>query len=96
VNRRLQTGVATRRPLEGVTVAAVNDDGLGFKFFVKLAGIVIACGLVGLILFLLLSKAIYAWGFLGGFLAFALLLLAVGWVWDRRGERWNRDDSGSA
>ncbi len=71
----------------------MSDDGLGFKFFLKLAGIVVLCGLVGLILFLLLSKAIYAWGFLGGFLAFALLLLAVGWVWDQRGERWNRDES---
>lgn len=74
-----------------VTVAAMNDEGLGFKFFLKLAGIVVVCGLVGLILFLLLSRAVYAWGFLGGFLAFALLLLAVGWVWDRRSSRWERE-----
>ena len=71
----------------------MSDDGLGFKFFLKLAGIVVRLRPRGLILFLLLSKAIYAWGFLGGFLAFALLLLAVGWIWDRRGERWNRDES---
>jgi DMSO/TMAO reductase YedYZ heme-binding membrane subunit len=66
----------------------VEDDGsLGFKFWLRLAGIVVLCGIAALILFLLLSKAVYAWGFLGGFLAFALLLLAVGWVWDKRSER---------
>lgn len=70
---------------------AADDDGLGFGFFLRLAGIIVVCGLIGLILFLLLSKAVYAWGFLGGFLAFALLLLAIGWVWDRRSSRWERE-----
>ncbi len=73
---------------EGGTVANVEDDGsIGFKFWARLAGIVVLCGLAALILFLLLSKAVYAWGFLGGFLAFALLLLAIGWVWDKRSSR---------
>jgi Flp pilus assembly protein TadB len=78
---------------QGVTVAAVNDEGLGGRFWLKLVGVCLACGLVGLILFLLMSRAVYRWGFLGGFLAFALLLLLVGWVWDRRNaRRYERED----
>ena len=76
-----------RSTREGGTVAAVKEEGLGFKFWIKLAGIVALCGIAAMILFLLLSRAVYAWGFLGGFLAFALLLILVGWIWDRRNAR---------
>jgi hypothetical protein len=60
-----------------------EDDGLGFSFYAKLAGIVIAAGVVGMILMFVFFRAVYAWGLLGGFVAFALLLLAAGWLLDR-------------
>jgi hypothetical protein len=65
----------------------VEGEGLGAGFWLKLVAVVLACGLAGLLLFLLLSRAAYRWGFLGGFLALALLLLLAGWIWDRRNSR---------
>jgi hypothetical protein len=60
------------------------EDGPGFRFYAGLAGIVIACGIAGLILMLIFTRAIYAWGALGAFLALAAVLLLVGWFVDRR------------
>ena len=64
-----------------------DDDGLGFKFFAWLALIIIACGIGGLILMLILTRAIYAWGILGAFLVIAVVLLLIGWFYDRRQAR---------
>ena len=44
-------------------------------------------GIVALILFLIFSRAVYAWGFFGAFLAGAGLLLLFGWYFDRRNPR---------
>jgi hypothetical protein len=44
-------------------------------------------GIVALILFLIFSRAVYAWGFFGAFLAGAALLLLFGWFYDRRNPR---------
>jgi hypothetical protein len=63
------------------------EEKLGFKFFAWLAGVIIAGGVVLLIVLLLFSRAVYAWGFLGAFLVLALILLAVGWFYDRREAR---------
>jgi uncharacterized membrane protein YedE/YeeE len=63
---------------------ADDDDGLGFSFYAKLAGICVAAGIVGAVVMWVFFRAVYAWGLLGGFIAFALLLLAAGWVLDRR------------
>ncbi len=60
------------------------DDDMGFTFYVKLAGIVLVGGVVAAIMMFIFFRAVYAWGLLGGFIAFALILLAVGWAFDRR------------
>jgi hypothetical protein len=60
---------------------------MGFRFYLGLAGISLAIGaalFLGLVVF---WKAAYAWGFLGGFLALAAVLLAIGWYVDRRDAR---------
>jgi hypothetical protein len=75
------------------TTAADDDDGgLGFAFWAKMAGICIAAGVVAAILMFIFFRAVYAWGVFGGFIAFAVILLAVGWLFDRR--RANRDPLG--
>jgi hypothetical protein len=63
-----------------------DDDGLGFRFFLWLAGLVVVGGIVLLVAFLIFSRAVYAWGFLGGFLAFAVVVLIFGWIYDKRHE----------
>ena len=72
-----------------------DEDGLGFKFFLWLAGIIIVGGFVLLVAFLIFSRAVYAWGILGGFLAFAVVLLIFGWIYDKRHERDYAEDEAS-
>ena len=61
-----------------------SDDSLGFGFYAKLAGLILVIGIGVFIAFVIFSRAIVAWGFLGAFLAIALVLLAFGWLYDRR------------
>jgi hypothetical protein len=63
---------------------AYSDEGPGFKFWAGLVGIVLACGIGGMILLLIFSRAVYAWGFLGAFVVLCIVLLAVAWIYDRR------------
>ena len=65
----------------------MDEEGLGFRFYARLAGIAIAVAIAGLILMLIFSRALYAWGFLGMFLLIAVVLLVIGWVIDRREAR---------
>ena len=44
----------------------------------------IACGLAGMVLFLLIDAAWYRWGFLGTFLLIAAAVLIAAWFYDRR------------
>ena len=54
-----------------------EDEGLGAGFFFKVAGVCVLGGIVALILFLIFSRAVYAWGFFGAFLAGAAAAVAV-------------------
>jgi hypothetical protein len=74
----------TSQPSPPASTSADHDGGLGFSFYARLAGLVVAGGVVAAVLMLIVFRAVYAWGLLGGFLFFALLLLGVGWVLDRR------------
>ena len=70
-------------------VSSPADDvpGIGFAFFARMAGVIVAAGVVAMIVMLVFFRAVYAWGLLGGFIAFAVILLAVGWAFDRRRAR---------
>ena len=61
-----------------------DDSGLGFAFWAKIAGGIIVIGIAGLILMLLITSAVYAFGFLGALVAFAAVLLLIAWFYDRR------------
>ena len=65
----------------------MEEEGLGFGFYARLAGIGIAVAIVGLILMLIFTRALYAWGFFGMFLLLAVVLLVIGWLFDRREAR---------
>jgi hypothetical protein len=64
-----------------------RDEGLGAGFFLKIAGAVVVGGIIVMIVFLIWWRAVYAWGFLGGFLAFAAVLCLFAWLYDRRNPR---------
>ena len=61
-----------------------EDDGFGAGFFLKIAGVCVVGGIIVMILFLIFFRAVYAWGFLGAFLALAAVLCLYGWFYDRR------------
>jgi hypothetical protein len=65
----------------------MEGEGLGFRFYAGLAAVVIACGLVALVMILIFSRAVYAWGVLGAFIVLAAALLLFGWIFDRRAAR---------
>jgi hypothetical protein len=66
---------------------ARDDDGLGARFWLWLAAVLVLGGLALLVLLLIFSRAVYAFGFFGGFLVLALLALLFGWFWDKREAR---------
>jgi hypothetical protein len=65
----------------------------GAGFYLKIAAVCIAGAIAFVILFRIFWRAVYAWGFFGGFLALGVLLLLFGWIYDRRDRR-NRIASG--
>jgi hypothetical protein len=58
-------------------------DGLGAGFWLKAIGAIFAFGIGGILLFSLIGMAWYAWGLLGAFLFVVLLLVVIGWIYDR-------------
>jgi uncharacterized membrane protein HdeD (DUF308 family) len=63
------------------------EDGLGFKFWAGVAGVIIAAGIGMLILFLIINRTWYAWGFFGTFVVIGGLLLLIAWFYDKRQQR---------
>jgi hypothetical protein len=61
----------------------VNDE-LGASFWWKLIGLVVLCGIGGILLFVFVGAAWYRWGALGALLFFFLIALAYGAIFDRR------------
>jgi hypothetical protein len=62
----------------------MDEQGLGFRFWAGLAGIVIAGGIALLILIVIFDWAAYTWGLFGALVVLGAALLLVAWVSDRR------------
>jgi hypothetical protein len=67
--------------------SAVDDASLGHGFWLKAAGVMIVGALAVLAFFFLLSMAFWTLGIFGALVAFAAVLLFVGWLYDRREAR---------
>jgi membrane protein implicated in regulation of membrane protease activity len=65
---------------------------LGFRFWVWLAAVIVGGAVALLIVLLLFSKAVYAFGFFGAFVALAVVLLLIGWIYDRRQQQKYEED----
>jgi predicted permease len=63
-----------------------GDGGWG-RFFLKLAAVLLVGGAVVVIVLFIWSRASVAFGFLGGFLLIALILIVLGKLYDRRHAR---------
>jgi len=61
-----------------------DGGGLGAKFWLYVMGIVIACGVGALLVFVLFSAAWARWGILGAIIFFGVILLGAAWIYDRR------------
>jgi hypothetical protein len=59
-------------------------DDLGFGFWAKMAGLFLLGAVALIIVLILFTRAVYAWGILGAFLALAAAALLAGWISDRR------------
>ena len=59
-------------------------EGFGTRFYLKLAGGLVAIGILLLIGLLIFWRALYAWGFFGALVALAVVLIVAGWIYDRR------------
>ena len=60
---------------------------LGARFWLMLVAGCLAIAIGGLVLFLIIGWAWYAWGLVGTFLFFAAVLLAIAYVYDRRQQK---------
>src|SRR5512132_1591544 len=56
-------------------MASDDDSGLGFSFWAKFAGVVVLLGIAAFVLLLILTRAVYAWGFFGAMIVFVAVLL---------------------
>ena len=65
---------------------------LGFRFWVWLAAVIVGGAVALLIVLLLFSRAVYAFGFFGAFLALAAVLLLIGWIYDKRQQQKYEED----
>ena len=64
-----------------------SDMELGGKFWLRIHRRGDRVRLRGILLFLLIGNAWARWGFLGMFLFLSAVLLAIGWIIDRRTKR---------
>lgn len=53
-------------------------------FWLRMIGVIVAIGVGAAIVFLLIGAALTAWGVLGALLAIFVVILAAGWLYDRR------------
>jgi hypothetical protein len=60
---------------------------LGARFWLSLIGIAIAVGVGIMLVFWLVGATWYAWGLLGTFVFFGLLMLVPAWIYDRRHQK---------
>ena len=65
----------------------MEEEGLGGKFWLSMVGIIFAIGIGGMIFFLLFSRAVYAWGFVGAIAALGLVFILIAVWYDRKKKR---------
>jgi cytochrome c biogenesis protein CcdA len=62
----------------------MNDDGLGKGFWLWTVAVVLGVGVACILIALVVTAAWAAWGAIGALIFFGLVLLLLGWIYDRR------------
>jgi heme A synthase len=68
---------------------AMKERGMGW-----LAGVIVLIGLGIFVVFLIFSRAVYAFGLFGALILLAVAVLLFGWIYDRRLDKKYPDESG--
>jgi uncharacterized membrane protein HdeD (DUF308 family) len=69
------------------------DEGLGGKFWFGVIGVILACAVGAVLIFVLVSGALFRWGLIGVFVVFGGLLLLWSWYYDRKKKKeWGEDE----
>jgi len=82
----------TRGTVKDDTTGLLKEEGVGAGTWIKLVGIIILVGLAVVLTFVFISRALFRWGFVGGFLVVGVILLIGAWLFDRREARLRRGD----
>ena len=61
-----------------------DDDKLGGRFWLGVAGLAVGAVCVALIVMIIFGAFWSRWGLLGALIAFFIVLLGIGWLWDKR------------
>jgi hypothetical protein len=59
-------------------------DDLGFRWWLRLGGLIVLGGIVAMIVFLIIGAALLTWGVLGAIVLVGLVLIGFAWLHDRR------------
>ena len=60
-----------------------DEDKLGGRFWLGVAGLAVGAVCVALIILIIFGAFWSRWGLLGALIAFFLVLLGIGYLWDR-------------
>jgi len=71
---------------------SADDEGLGPRFWLAIAGSVLGIGIAILIGFLIVGYAFWAWGIFGTLVVLSALALLAAWLFDRRHARQRGED----
>jgi hypothetical protein len=61
-----------------------DDEKLGGRFWLGLAGLAVGAVCIALIIMIIFGAFWSRWGLLGALVAFFIVLLGIGWLWDKR------------
>jgi len=61
-----------------------DERGVGVRFWLSVLGLLVAAIVAGVIVFIVIGWAWYAWGFLAMMLLVGAVLIGFGYVYDRR------------
>jgi 4-hydroxybenzoate polyprenyltransferase len=70
---------------------AMDDGSFTGRTWLKMFAILIGVGIAVILVFTFISRAIFRWGFIGGFIVIGAVLLLLAWLYDKREAKKNAE-----